>query len=108
MVWSELIRRIMRRTGRRVDNRLGDGVLAILFVAALTVGGPSALTGLGKFAQAITPSRASEAAKRPAPGDRRELLLSGFSASSSGAPHVLRPAEDLAAATAPGPALLIS
>lgn len=101
MDWSELIRRIAQRIGRRA----GDGALAVLFVAALTVGGSSALTGLGKFAEAITPARSAEAAESPAPGNRQDRLLAGFSTPISDAPHVLGRAEVSATAAAPQPDL---
>lgn len=89
MDWRFLIRRIARWT----HGRAGDTALALLFIAALAVGGPSALAGLGKFAEAITPGMAAQASVKIVPDDRRQLALTGFSNPSLEAPHVLPPGE---------------
>ena len=44
-----------------------DGGLAVLFAIALAVGAPAALSGLGKFVEAITPSIAAQASDKIAP-----------------------------------------
>ncbi|HEV7960297.1 MAG TPA: divergent polysaccharide deacetylase family protein [Rhizomicrobium sp.] len=84
---ASLIRRmlfVMRRHG-------GDGALAILFLVALILGAPSALSGTGEFAHAFLPgetktpaSQASEVARLP---------LSGFDADPARyTPQILFPA----------------
>jgi polysaccharide deacetylase 2 family uncharacterized protein YibQ len=85
MDWRFVIRRIARWT----EERAGDGALAVLFVGAVAVGGPSALAGLGKFAEAITPGMAAQASVKIVPDDRRQLALTGFATPSLDAPHVL-------------------
>ncbi len=80
----------MKRIARR---HAGDGVLVALFVAALVAGGPSALSGLGRFAEAVTPNMAALASDKPIWTGRQQLFLSGFSNSSSYSPQILFPVE---------------
>jgi uncharacterized protein len=85
MDWRFMIRRV----ARWMEGRAGDAGLAVLFIAALAAGGPSALAGLGKFAEAITPGMAAQASVKTVSDDRRQLVLTGFSTPSLEAPHVL-------------------
>ncbi len=99
MDWRFSIRRIMRWA----EGRAGDAALAALFLAAVAVGGPSALAGLGKFAEAITPGMAAQASVKTVPDDRRQLVLTGFATPPSAAPHVLPPGENPPAVSQPAP-----
>ena len=78
---DSLIRRLKRSAGRHAM----DGGLAVLFVIALAVGAPAALSGFGKFAEAITPSIAAQASDRVAAANNRRLPITGSSASLSAA-----------------------
>jgi hypothetical protein len=70
MGWDFLIRRTKQTTRRHA----GDCVLAVLLVSVFAVGGSSALAGLGKFAEAITPSIAAQASDEPISPDRKLLM----------------------------------
>lgn len=68
----------IRRLKRSASRHAMDGGLAVLFGIAIIVGGPSAISGLGKFAEAVTPSIAAEASDRTAPVKQRQLPVEKF------------------------------
>jgi len=69
---DSLIRRLKCSASRHAT----DGGLAVLFGIALAVGAPAALSGLGKFIDAITPSIAAQASDKVAPVSGRTLPVS--------------------------------
>ena len=93
----------IRRLRIAISQHGADAGVALLFVAALIAGAPSALAGFGEFAEAITPNIAANASGVTEPVVRRPLLPSGFvESSASTAPRVLSPIANQPAPTPQG------
>src|SRR5215469_4092329 len=80
---------LIRRLKRSASHYAMDGGLAVLFGIAIMIGGPSAIFGLGKFAEAVTPSIAAEASDRTAPVKQPQLPVDKFSPMTQPAPVLI-------------------
>ena len=78
---------LIRRLKHSASRHALDGGLAVLFAIALAVGAPAAASGLGKFAEAVTPSIAAQASDGVAAANARLLPGAGYSGPLSVAIH---------------------
>src|SRR5215469_6120531 len=84
---------LIRRMWSVTRQKLEDGALAILFLAALVLGTPSAISGFRKIIEPV-PSIGIAALAKSEAGDSARMPLLGFGAAPAGyPPQILFPAE---------------
>ncbi len=83
---------LIRRLELLVRRHGGDGAFVCLLILGLAVGGAPALTGLGYFAQSLTPGMAAQASGEPMQRDTARLAVPGFPGAHY-SPQVLFPVQ---------------